>query len=221
MQLFIEEARTSFDLDAVRHLETCIFEREKGVTLPPLQGAEGDGKIFRLLARVASSNEPVATLSVVEGRPNYPGLLKAALGGEKRPAANGNERVARYTRMAVRSEFRGHSLCLRLMLEAQRRFVGPEGIHKTWLLFNAERASSSLLAMLLGFTCDSQVIRSEYGRCRLLSRDELTITAHNSNRRAWAYLAALDEPSTAAERESLFAGDEFAREPEFVFPPAA
>jgi len=59
-----------------------------------------------------------------------------------------------------------------MMLEAHRRFVGPEHFSHTWLLFDAERAESSFLCRRLGFIPMAPAALSEYGRTRLLVRDE-------------------------------------------------
>jgi hypothetical protein len=59
-----------------------------------------------------------------------------------------------------------------MMLEAHRRFVAPVRYEFTWLLFDAERAPTSFLTRLLGFTPQSGVFVSEYGRRCPLVRDE-------------------------------------------------
>ncbi len=197
MHLVIEEALTGGDIQAARYLEDRVFRKEKGIKLPPLEETPG-GIAFRLLARHASSGEPVGTLSVVESNA-HDALLRRQSG----LVANGNCRMARYTRLAVLPECRGQSLSMRLILEAQRLFVARENIRHTWLLFDASRASTSLLCKLLGFHCGQAVIRSEYGPCRLLSRDELSFAAQDGNRRGWAYLTALGAASGIPE-ESLF-----------------
>lgn len=192
MQLLIEEARTSAHLEEIRHLETCVFEKEKGIHLPPLVPPDGC-KVFRLLARSESDAAPIATVSVAQGEAHRQLLRR------KGSTIGRDEPVARYTRLAVHRDYRGQGLCLRLLLEAQRRFVAPEGIRHTWLLFDAARAAASLLGTLLAFECDSTSVRSEYGACRLLFRDELSIAAQNGNRRGWAYLAALAESNSASD----------------------
>jgi hypothetical protein len=187
MKFFIEEACSAGDVQAIRYLEDRVFRKEMGIKLPALEEAPG-ATAFRLLARRASSGEPVATLSVVES--NAPGEIL-------------RRRMARYTRLAVLPECRGRSLSMRLLLEAQRLYVARENIRHTWLLFDAPRASTSLLCTLLGFHCGQAVIRSEYGPCRLLSRDELSFSAQDANRRGWAYLTALGMAGGIPE-ESLF-----------------
>lgn len=197
MQLVIKQVCTAVDADAVRYLEDRVFRQEKKVSLAPLEAASGQ-RAFHLLARAALSGEPVATLSVVETPPDSPFFRRYRISIPNRSAC-----VARFTRLAVLPEYRGQSLSMRLILEAQRRLVAPAKIQHTWLLFDAARASKSLLCTLLGFHCGSSVVRSEYGPCRVLFRDELSIMAHEGNRRGWAYLAALADSSSVAETGSL------------------
>jgi hypothetical protein len=131
--------------------------------------------------------------------------------------------MARYTRLAVMPQYRGRSLSMRLILEAQRLFVAQENIRHTWLLFDAARASTSLLCAMLGFNCGREVIRSEHGPCRLLTRDELSLTAQDGNRRGWSYLTALGMADGIPE-ESLFpypAVDRFGIAQSIALPPAA
>jgi hypothetical protein len=188
MQFVVEEALSGRDIHAARYLEDRVFRKEKGISLPPLEET-AEGVAFRLLARHASTGQPAGTLSVVEA--NAPDQMNHA------------RRMARYTRLAVLPECRGRSLSMRLILEGQRLFVARENIRHSWLLFDASRASTSLLCNLLGFHCGQAVIRSEYGPCRILSRDELSFAAQDGNRRGWAYLSALGVAGGIPE-ESLF-----------------
>jgi hypothetical protein len=71
-----------------------------------------------------------------------------------------------------------------LIIEGHRRFVAPRQIHYTWLLFDARRATESLLCKLLGFTSSERVIESEYGCSRALVRHELAPEAVTANRTA-------------------------------------
>jgi len=184
MELLIEEAQTNVQHEAVRHLETCVFANEKHIDLPPLTEITCKN-LFRLLAREKLSGLPVATLSVAEGEV-HPRLLN-----HRAPGIRRGESSARYTRLAVRREWRGQGLHLSLFLEAQRRFITPAGIRHTWFLFDAGRRFPSLLETVLRFECDTKVVQSEYGPCRMLFRDELSITAQRGNRSASAYIAAV------------------------------
>ena len=81
-------------------------------------------------------------------------------------------RTARYTQLAVLNPYRGLDIPLQLITEGQRLFVTPGGFEHTWLLFNAERAARSSFCRRLGFQAGSRTYRSEYGRVRVLARDE-------------------------------------------------
>ncbi len=198
MQFVIEEARTGADLRTIQNVENRVFHVEKRIELPRLE-VPSDRMVCRLIARAACNGEAVGSLSVVETGTDAPILRRYAnlVGGD-------SGRAVRYTRLAVLPDYRGYSLSMRLLLEAERRFVAPENIQYGWLLFDAARAANSLLSTLLGFRCGSDVIRSEYGPCRLLFRDEMSITAQNGNRRGWAYLTALAASNSVPEVESLF-----------------
>jgi hypothetical protein len=189
MQFVVHEASAAVDLKTIHDIEDQVFRSEKRIALPHLEEPPC-GTVFRLIARSAENDAAAGALTVVESNADDPILRR-----HKNLVANSG-RAVRYTRLAVLPQYRGQSLSTRLILEAQRRFVAPENIRYTWLLFDQARASSSLLSTLLGFNCGSAVIRSEYGPCRFLFREELSITAHNGNRRGWAYLAALAAPMT-------------------------
>jgi len=118
------------------------------------------------VARDESTQEPVAALTVIETTGD------AELHDRLGLSFPAGERAARYTQLAVLKPYRGMNLPIRLILAAQRRFVHPQKIHRTWLLFNAERAEKSSLCNLLGFDVSRNAFLTEYGRSRVLTRDE-------------------------------------------------
>jgi hypothetical protein len=81
-------------------------------------------------------------------------------------------RVARYTQLAVLKGYRGLDVPARLIYEARRRFVQPNDIRYTWLLFEADAAKSSSLCRNLHFKCGDKEYATEYGRSRVLMRTE-------------------------------------------------
>jgi GNAT superfamily N-acetyltransferase len=198
MHFVVEEARGSLDLTAIQNLENQVFRTEKQIDLPRLR-VPANAEVFRLVARATPNGTPVGTLTVVDSNTHCPIFRRYG-----NLISSGGGRAARFTRLAVLPDYRGHSLSMRLILEAERRFIAPQNIQHTWLLFDASRASTSLLANLLGFHCGHDLIRSEYGPCRLLFRDELSIKARNGNRRGWAFLTALAASNSVPEVESLF-----------------
>ena len=183
--------------EAARQVRQQVFGSEWRLSLPQVCEYH-PGRQLTLVARDRSSQEPVAALTVAETTGDAEVHGRVGLSFLK------GERVARHTQLAVLKPYRGLNLSIRLILEAQRRFVAPQNIRYTWLLFDAARASGSLLCALLGFHCGSAVIRAEHGPCRLLFRDELSVSAQSGNRRGWAYLTALAESKSVPEVEPLF-----------------
>ena len=184
MQFYIEEASNAPDIRMARYIEDEVFRREKRLQLPPLVLPHG-GPALSVLAREAVTGEPAGVLTVLE-------TTGDAVLHERYGVRNPSQgRSARYTRLAVLPAFRGYGLSIRLILEAHRRFVEPNGIDHTWLLFDASRASSSLIASVLGFRCGARTFRSEYGLCRLLSRNEHSAGAQQGVQLGWTYVEAL------------------------------
>lgn len=191
MEFVFGTARTNADVTLVREIEHQVFSMEKRLRLRPLQETPAE-TCFRLLART-HEGVPAGCVTVLESQADcrifgrYGWLIAGGVG-----------RCARYTRLAVLPGFRGQNLSLRLILEAQRQLVAPKEFRRTWLLLPVDCAEKSLLSALLGFQCAKPVIRAEYGACRILHRDETSITSVSGNRRGWAYLAALAAPGQPA-----------------------
>jgi hypothetical protein len=166
MKLVIKPVTTNQEeLDAMHRIRHEVFEREHGIALSGLQSF-GAANALHLLARVGPGGEPAAALTVVETSGDRSLYERYGLGFG--PQA----RTARYTQLAVREQFRGMSLPLRLIFEAHHRFIAPGGFDHTWLLFNADAAASSSLCRELAFVPSQQVFPSEYGMARTLVRDE-------------------------------------------------
>jgi hypothetical protein len=79
---------------------------------------------------------------------------------------------ARYTQLAVAPAYRGLNIPMALLREAHVRFVRPGGFDYTWLLFPADRAASSSLCRHLPFGSGARIVSTEYGRSRVLVRNE-------------------------------------------------
>jgi GNAT superfamily N-acetyltransferase len=182
MQVYITGAWSETDLRAVQLLEEEVFRREMGINLPAFHVPE-QAAWLRLVARLEPDGKPVGTVTVLETTGDHDLHRSSGL------TAPASTRIARYTRLAVLPQHRGYGLSLRLMLEANERFAVPNGIDTTWLLFDARRAQSSLMVSILRFHCGTAVIRSEYGACRVLSRNERGRAAIEGTRRGWAFVA--------------------------------
>ncbi len=196
MDFIFQEAHNSAELETIRVIENQVFAVERQINLPPLGVAPGLA-CFRLIARTRDG-ALAGCISVLESGANSPMFRRYGS-----LIAGGEGRSARYTRMAVLPGFRGQSLSVRLILEAQRRFIVPNNFRRTWLLLNPAQADKSLIPGLLGFECAAPLVRAEYGLCRVLHRDEFSITSFTGNRRGWAYLAALAASASTVEDAAL------------------
>jgi hypothetical protein len=81
-------------------------------------------------------------------------------------------RVARYTQLAVSRHYRGLHIPAQLIYEARRRFILPNDIRYSWLLFDADGAERSSFCRNLRFQCGEKEYATEYGRSRVLTRRE-------------------------------------------------
>jgi hypothetical protein len=165
MAITIEPLKSRQDELAVQHIRSQVFEIEMGIALPRIDLAPG-GRALHLLARVGRDADPAGVLSIVDttGEAELLSTYGVHLGA--------GAKLARYTQLAVLRAYRGMSIPIMMMLEAHRRFVEPERFSHTWLLFDAERASSSFLCRRLSFTPMDPIVLSEYGKTRALVREE-------------------------------------------------
>ena len=181
VEIRIEPVSDGFDHLAVLQLRQQVFEREMGIPFDRRTSADGT-TAFHLIARVESTDDPVAALSTVDTTGNH--ALHQAYGLR----FDANARVGRYTQLAVLKPYRGLDIPMMLMLEAHRQFVAPGLFDHTWLMFDAERARSSFLCKMLAFTPGDEVILSEYGGSRALVRDEQTFRCGKAVQLAEQYL---------------------------------
>jgi GNAT superfamily N-acetyltransferase len=163
MKLWIETVTDSRGTAASAELCSRVFEHElglnSGLPVDPLGGQV-------LLARLQPNGKPVGTLTVLDTSGDRDLHTKYGL------TFRDSDKVARYTRLAVLSPYRGMGISLRLMHEARRRFVLPERFDYTWLLFDAERAASSTLNVLLDFIPGDTVFETPWGRtCVMVKRE--------------------------------------------------
>ena len=181
----IAAAQNDADLDAIEYLEDQVFRKEMRVRLPQFQ--PNGSPMLRLLARLKPNDDVAGTLTIVETTDNHYLHQRCHL-----PALPG-QRIARYTRLAVLPHHRGRGLAIRLMLEAHKHWVVPNGIDETWLLLDNRRAPHSLIGSVLGFSCGDAPIRSEYGMCRLMSRNERSQDAIAATHRGWAFIGRYEQ----------------------------
>lgn len=181
MKIFVERASDRKSKEEVRSLECDVFERELKLTLPTF---EADTDSFQLIARTGPGEPAVGIVTVVDTTSD---LEMNRRYGHRIEAG---KRSARYTRLAVRREFRGLGIPLFLVYEANRRFVQPDGFHFSWLLFAHDRARTASLSTLFNLRPLNKEVLSEYGKCQVLQRDETSARARAGNIRTARFLAA-------------------------------
>jgi hypothetical protein len=165
IQFVIEPASDLSTFAQAASIREEVFEGELNIRVPRL-AARNDDRELTLLARTKSSSEPAAVLTITETTGDQP--THERLGLSFRDGA----RVARYTQLAVRKQYRGLNLPVQLVLEGRRQFVLPRRIEHTWLLFDAERARLSSFCTLLGFRPSTEQFYTEYGLRRVLLHHE-------------------------------------------------
>jgi GNAT superfamily N-acetyltransferase len=186
MTFIIEPVTNAAMADAADRVREEVFGREWNKSLPPL--TSDPAETLTLIARTESGAQPIAALTVLDTTTQSELHKRFAL-----PFENGI-RVARYTRLAVLKPYRGLNIPLQFILEARRRFIATANIGYTWLLFDAERATSSTICSQLGFHSSEETFRTEHGLSRVLWRSESNPGAclrdedaqrflHNSRRR--------------------------------------
>lgn len=86
------------------------------------------------------------------------------------------------------------NLSLWMILEAHRQFVVPLGFDYAWLLFDAERVTSSPLCNHLAFIPSERTFQSEFGLRRFLVRDERAALSKQAIRKTEQYLQQCSLP---------------------------
>lgn len=143
-------------------LQSRVFPAIAQVPIP-LQGLSGER--LSILAYASEESSPVGCLTVVDTSED---LLSRRLYGV--PDSAGSS--AFYGDLAVLREYRGLSIPVRLLFEAQRLFVRPRGIQSTWLLYPEGRLDSSRLRRILGYEVLPRVIQMNGLRAGVLYRRE-------------------------------------------------
>ena len=164
MNFVIEPVTDVLGEAAASGVREQVFEREHGIRVPSLPARDA---MLTLIARGESEANPAAVLTVVETTGDDELHQRLGL------IFNMSTRVARYTQLAVLKPYRGLNLPSQLVLQAHQQFVAPRRIDYTWLLFDAERANSSSFCRQLGFVASPETFYTEYGHCRVLTRNEL------------------------------------------------
>jgi ribosomal protein S18 acetylase RimI-like enzyme len=165
MQILIENVTTAHQFREASAVRRQVFEKEWRTKIPRLP-LETPGKLWHLVARAGEFGQSVAALSVVDTTAEDVLHQRYALHFPD------NARVARLTQLAVLTSFRGLGIPRRLIQEAMHRIVQPNKFDFTWLLFDENRAESCRLIAHFGYSASPYVLQTEYGLCRVLTRDE-------------------------------------------------
>jgi hypothetical protein len=136
----VSTAGDRFEFDM---LQQIVFGRDVERLPIPLRAPRESA--MRILAYTEERSSPIGGLTVVDTTDDA--LSHFAYGI---PAAS-IARTAFYGGMAVLSSYRGLSIPIRLIFEAQRSFVRPRGIDCTWLLYPADRVPSTRLCRILEY----------------------------------------------------------------------
>jgi hypothetical protein len=196
MHITIEVANDAAALGDAGNVREKVFGRQCYRRLPRLDFYDST-QILTLLARLSDTHEPVATMSVVETTDD------AVQHGAFDLSFADGIRVARYTQLAVLMAYRGLHLPARMIAEARRRFVLPNQILYTWLLFHAAGAKSSPFCSELGFRCSEREFATEYGRSRVLVRKEQENEISGDARHVLGPPSAYAPPPIVLENEWL------------------
>lgn len=180
----IEAVHTDQQWAEVLSIRTQVFSAEYGYPVSPLPGV-GEPGFWHLLAR--DKHDAIGVLSVMDTTGNRPIHQQNRLSfGEK-------ERVARYTQLAILKPYRKRGIFEMLIETAQRTVLRPHGFTVEWLLYPAALASSSKLTRCLGFTAETRTLTTEFGKCHVLVRREVSL----------ARVSEPEQPVSATENRRL------------------
>lgn len=166
----IEAVHTDQQWAEVSSIRTQVFSTEFGYPFSPLLGV-GESGFWHLLAR--DKHDAIGVLSVMDTTGNR------RVHQQNRLSFGETERVARYTQLAILKPYRKRGIFEMLIETAQRTVIRPHGFTVEWLLYPAALACSSKLTRCLGFTAETPTLATEFGKCHVLVRRELSL-AHAS-----------------------------------------
>jgi len=163
----IEAATTSQQWAEVTGIRTQVFTMEYGFSFQTLPGP-GEKGVWHFLAR--DNHEAVGTLSVVDTTGDRKVHQRYHLNFAE------NDRVARYSQLAILKAHRKRGIFKMLIDFAQSTVIRTNGFTVGWFLYPAAHARSSVLTESLGFTSQHPLLITEFGRCHVLIRRESTVS---------------------------------------------
>jgi acyl carrier protein len=162
----IEAIHTAQQWAEVSSIRTQVFSTEYGYPISPLPGV-GEPGVWHLLAR--DKHDAIGVLSVVDTTSNR------RVHQQNRLTFGEKERVARYAQLAILKPYRKRGIFEMLIETAQRTVIQPHRFTVEWLLYPATLASSSKLTRCLGFTAETRTLATEFGKCHVLVRRDLSL----------------------------------------------
>lgn len=163
MNIRIEAVTTHRQWTETSGIRTQIFTIECGFPFRPLPGP-GETGVWHFLAR--DKHDAVGTLSVVDttGDQDVHQRYRLSFGA--------NNRVARYSQLAILTRYRKRGIMEKLIEAAQSTVIRPNGFAAGWLLYPAVHARSSRRIQSLGFTAETLLLATEFGNCHAWIRRE-------------------------------------------------
>jgi GNAT superfamily N-acetyltransferase len=157
----IEAATTPQQWAEMEEIRNQVFSLENRFSFQPLPGPGAAG-IWHFVAR--DNHEAIGTLSVVDTTGDR------QIHQRYRLSFTENVRVARYAQLAILKPYRKRGIFKTLIEIAQSTVVAPKGFAVEWLLYPAAHVRSSMLTQGLGFTAETPLLTTEFGRCHVLMR---------------------------------------------------
>jgi acyl carrier protein len=162
----IEMATTNQQWAEILGIRTQVFTIECELSFKHLPGP-GEPGVWHFLAR--DKQDPVGTLSVVDTTTDRHLHQRYRLNFGK------NARVARYTQLAILKPYRRRGIFKMLVERAQKTVISQQGFTFGWLLYPASQGQSPMLTESLGFTAKAPFLKTEFGHCHVLVRQEPTL----------------------------------------------
>jgi hypothetical protein len=165
INIVIRPANSLEDIAAACSVREQVFGTYCYRRLPRLDIYE-PAQILTLVAWTGDTGVAAGVLSVVETTGDV------ALHDALDLSFPRDARIARYTQLAVLHPYRGLRLPESMIQEARRRFMLPGQFTHTWLLYDSAAARASSFCKELGFKASAREFTTEYGRSRVLVREE-------------------------------------------------
>jgi hypothetical protein len=176
----VEAAITHQQWAEMLEIRRQVFNVECGFSAKPLPGP-GETGVWHFLAR--DKHDAIGALSAVDTTKDHQLHQRYHL----RFAAN--DRVIRYTQLAILKPYRNRGIFPMLLEAAQKAVVCPNAFTVGWLLYPGQHTRSSMLTRSLGFNTEASQFTTEFGRCHVLVRRESAWPKINASENARPVIA--------------------------------